>query len=191
MKSSIKYFLLVLIYGCSHEDSRYLYSQFMARTKYIPQSVSAISGHYATTSMFQADGFEVRNDSTFTYWERSDVIVMDDPTLSVNGRYYLSGDSIAFVFTQYQFRESASATQITAFQNSIISKIRLVKLSAYYSPCIVRKVDDNILLFRIPQLEDLRRDFQSFEKITKTVTLPNGRKSSPYTLMKIDDRETK
>ena len=189
MKLYLRYSFLLLVFGCATTQKSNEFYEFDKRTRLIPKEISEIAGHYEAGFMFSGDVFDLSLDSTFVYRYWSDVIT-GEPVKSYHGRYFVSSDSIVFVFAQYEYSNNAPKDKIEYFQNSLLSKIRLTRLSEKYSPCVIKKINNDLFLFQHDQIEELRKDFRNLEKVTKVLTLGTGQRVSLQTLMKINHDNT-
>jgi hypothetical protein len=187
-------FSIVLLIGCRQSSNkidqlkfmqnRADYLAFRQNARYDLQNIGQVIGRYECGVGFGGESFDIFIDSTFQYRYWSDV-VGSDPVKEIHGRYYLSNDSLVFIFQKYEYWPNLPGDKISSFQNSIESKLRLVRLSERYSPCFLTRIDKHVFLFRHDQMDELQHDFQQLNKFSTTVTLGNGQTVSERTLMHI------
>jgi len=187
MRTFCIFLISLLLLGCNQSSDRREFSAFRERVRYVPQDVDSIVGQYNCGFGFEGENFVLFPDSTFRYHYWADVIDPNDPVKDMDGKYFISHDSVVFIFQTYEYSPHSSAETVNHFKNSLFSKIRLSYLSERFSPCYFAKQDNHVFLFRHDQMDELRTDFRQLHKVIKTMRLGTARTVSFQSLMRVSN----
>lgn len=160
-------FLVSLIIGCSSSIPKREYDNFFKLNFYKPEDISQIIGKYERSSGLSGEIMVLMPDSTFYYNSWTDILIPDNPIKGFSGRYYISGDTLVFIFKKTVFKDSTYNEKKLNRNQRINNRIQLIRLSSVYTPSFLVKYKDNIYIMTYWMKKTFKETYSNIEDFLK------------------------